>query len=225
MTDAGGGAVQHGGIELLGDLAGHLHEVLALLGIAGLDHGDLGGAGIVAVVLLVLGGMATGVVSGDDDVSAVHAHVAGGEQGVGGDVQADHLHRADGAGAGHGGAVGDLGRDLLVGSPLAVHILLVLGQILQNLGAGRSGISGTDLDTGFVDATGGGLVTGHQMLHVIFHLSFCLLYFHYLIRDHEFNRRWPPARRGARAARPRPESASPPRRACGSRARSCRRRR
>lgn len=23
------------------------------------------------------------------------------------------------------------------------------------------------------------------MLHVIFHLSFCLLYFHYLIRDHE----------------------------------------
>lgn len=73
VTDAGGGAVQHGGIELLGDLAGHLHEVLALLGIAGLDHGDLGGAGIVAVVLLVLGGMATGVVSGDDDVSAVHA--------------------------------------------------------------------------------------------------------------------------------------------------------
>ena len=91
----------------------------------------------------------------------------------GGDVQADHLHRADGAGAGHGGAVGDLGRDLLVGSPLAVHILLVLGQILQNLGAGRSGISGTDLDTGFVDATGGGLVTGHQMFHSNFHLS-CL---------------------------------------------------
>ena len=171
VTDAGGGAVQHRGIELLGDLTGQTDEVLALLGVAGLDHGDLGGPGVVAVVLLILRGMAAGVVSGDDDVRAVHAHVAGGEQGVGGHVQAHHLHGAEGAGTGHGRAVGHLGGHLLVGGPLAVHVLAVLGQVLQDLRAGRSGIRGTDLDTGFVDAPCGSLVTGHQMFHSFFHLS------------------------------------------------------
>ena len=173
MADAGGGAVQHGGVELLGDLAGQLHEVLALLGVGRLHHGDLGGPGIVAVVLLVLGGMAGGVVSGDHHIGAVDAHVTGGEQGVGSHVQAHHLHGAERAGAGHGRAVGHLGGYLLVGRPLAVDVLAVLGQVLQDLRAGRSGVSGTDLDTGFVDATGGGLVTGHQMFHSNFHLS-CL---------------------------------------------------
>ena len=173
VTDAGGGAVQHRGVELLGDLAGQTDEVLALLRVRGLHHGDLGGAGIVAVVLLVLGGVAGGVVSGDDHIRAVDAHVAGGEQGVGSHVQTHHLHGAERAGAGHGRAVGHLGGYLLVGRPLAVDVLAVLGQILQDLRAGRSGVSGTDLDTGFVDATGGGLVTGHQMFHSNFHLS-CL---------------------------------------------------
>ena len=165
MADASGGAVQHGGVELLGDLAGQFHEVLALLSVAGFHHGDLGGAGIVAVVLLVLGGMAGGVVSGDHHIGAVDAHVTGGEQGVGGHVQAHHLHGAEGTGTGHGCAVSHLGGHLLVGSPLAVHVLAVLGHVLQNLGAGGAGIRGADFDTGFVDATGGGLVTGHQMFH------------------------------------------------------------
>jgi len=173
VTDAGGGAVQHRGVELLGDLAGQTDKVLALLRVRGLHHGDLGGAGIVAVVLLVLGGVAGGIVSGDDHIRAVDAHVAGGEQGVGSHVQTHHLHGAERAGAGHGRAVGHLGGYLLVGRPLAVDVLAVLGQILQDLRAGRSGVSGTDLDTGFVDATGGGLVTGHQMFHSNFHLS-CL---------------------------------------------------
>ena len=172
VTDAGGGAVQHRGVELLGDLAGQPDEILALLGVAGLHHGDLGGPGIVAVVLLILGGVAGGVVGGDNDIRAVDAHVAGGEQGVGGHVQTHHFHGAEGAGAGYGRAVGHLGGHLLVGRPLAVDVLAVLGQVFQNFRAGRSGVSGTDLDTGFVDAACGGLVTGHQMLHSFFHLSF-----------------------------------------------------
>ena len=224
VTDAGGGTVQNGSVELLGDLAGQADKVLALLGVAGLHHGDLGGAGVVTVVLLILGGVAGGIVGGDDHVGAVDAHVAGGEQGVGGHVQAHHLHGAEGTGAGHGRAVGHLGGDLLVGGPLAVHVLTVLGQVLQDLGAGGSGIRGTDLDTGFVDAAGGGLVTGHQMFHSSFHLS-CLFssYFHLQIKnglsiflpEYQINTGRPPAGRGGPGGHPPPGSASPPRRAGG----------
>ena len=171
VADAGSGAVQHRGVELLGDLAGQLHKILALLRVAGLYHGDLGGPGIETVILLVLGGVAGGVISADNDVSAVDTQVAGGEQGVGGHVQTYHLHGAEGAGAGHGCAVGYLGGHLFIRGPLTVHILAVLGQVLQDLRAGSPGVRGTDLDTGLVDAAGGGLIAGHQMLHSFFHLS------------------------------------------------------
>ena len=92
VADPGGGAVQHRRVEQLGHLAGQGHKVLALLGIAGLHHGDLGSPGIVAVVLLILRGMAAGIVGGDHDERAAHAHVAGGEQGVRRYVQAHHFH-------------------------------------------------------------------------------------------------------------------------------------
>ena len=165
MTDPGGGAVQHRRVEQLGHLAGQGHEVLALLGVAGLHHGDLGGPGIVAVVLLILGGMTAGVVGGDHDERSAHAHVTGGEQGVGGHVQAHHLHGAEGPGTGDGRAVGHLGGHLLVGGPLAVYVVLILGQIFQNFRAGGAGVGGTDFDPGLIDAPCGGLVAGHQMLH------------------------------------------------------------
>ena len=167
MTDTGRGPVQHGGIKLLGNFAGHLHKILALLRIAGLHHGDLGSAGIVTVILLILRRMAAGVIGSNNDVRAVHAHVTGSEQRVGRHIQAHHLHGADGTGACHGRAIGYLGSHLFIGCPLAVHILFVLGHVLQDLGAGSSGVSGTDLDPGFVYATGSGFVTGHQMLHKI----------------------------------------------------------
>ena len=165
VADPGGGAVQHRRVEQLGHLAGQGHKVLALLGIAGLHHGDLGSPGIVAVVLLVLRGMAAGIVGGDHDERAAHAHVAGGEQGVRRHVQTHHFHGAEGTGTGDGRAVGHFGGYLLVGGPLAVDIVLILGQILQNLGAGGAGVGGTDFDPGLIDAPGGGLVAGHQVLH------------------------------------------------------------
>ena len=128
----------------------------------------------MAVVLLVLRAVAGGIVSVDDDVSTAHTHVSGGEQGVSGHIQAHHFHGGHAAAAGHGSAVSHFRGDLLIGSPLAVQTVLVLGQLLQNFGAGRSGISGSDLDTGFVDATRDGFVTGHQMFHDEFHLSIFL---------------------------------------------------
>ena len=176
VAHAGGGAVQHGRIELLGDLAGQLHEVLALLRIAGLHHCHLGKTGIVTVVLLVLRGVAAGVIGGDDDVAAANAHVGCGEQGVGSHVETHHLHGGQCAGTGHGGAVGHFRTHLLVGSPLAVDSLAILGQVFKDLGAGRTGVGRADLDTGFIDAACGSLVAGHQMFHVDFP-PFCFYFF------------------------------------------------
>ena len=174
VADPGGGAVEYRGVELLGNVTGQGHKILALLGVAGLHHGDLGGAGIVAVILLVLGGMAGGVIGGDHHIGPIHTHIASSKQGVGSHVQAHHLHGAEGPGPGHGRTVGHLGGHLFIGSPLAVDLLAILGQVFQDLRAGGSGVSGTDLDTGLIDATGGGLVAGHEMLHSFFHLSIML---------------------------------------------------
>ena len=164
MVDTGGGAEQDGGVELLGDLAGDLHEILALLTVGGFDHRHLGGAGIVTVILLVLGGMHTGIVGGDDDIAAGDTHIACGEQGIGCHIQTHVLHSAQRAHTGHGGAVSHLGGHLLVRRPLAVDIVFVLGGLLQNLGAGCAGIGGTDFDAGFVNAARDGFVAGKQML-------------------------------------------------------------
>jgi len=121
VADAGGGTVQHGDVELLGDIEGGLHEVQAFLAVGGLHHGYLRGLGIVTVVLLVLAGVHGGIIGGDHHVALAHAVIRGGEHGVGGHVQAHMLHGAQRAGAGHGRTVGHLGGDLLVGGPFAVQ--------------------------------------------------------------------------------------------------------
>ena len=162
VRDAGGGADHDGHIELLGKIVGSLHEVQAFLGIGGLEHSDLGSLGIVAVVLLVLGGVHTRVVGGDDDHAAADAVVGSGEDGVGGDVDADVLHGAKAADAGDACAVGDFRCDLFVRGPLAVQGILVLGQVLKNLGAGGAGIRRANLDAGLIGASGNGFIAGKQ---------------------------------------------------------------
>ena len=64
------GAEEHGNVELLGNAVGLTHEVQAFLRIGRLDHGQLRCAGIVAVILLVLGGVHAGIVCGDNDEAA-----------------------------------------------------------------------------------------------------------------------------------------------------------
>ena len=130
VADPCGGAVQHWGIELLRQLTGQGHKVLALLRVAGLHHGDLGRPCIVAVVLLILGGVTAGIVRRHHHKAAAYAHIAGGEQGIRRHVQAHHFHGAEGAGPGNGGSVGHLHRHLLVGRPLAVDVFLIGGQVL-----------------------------------------------------------------------------------------------
>ena len=70
---------QHRGVELLGQLIGQLGEGQGLGGVGGLQHGHLGGDGVVAGVLLVLRGVHPRVVGHTDDHAAVHPGVAHGE--------------------------------------------------------------------------------------------------------------------------------------------------
>ena len=66
-------------MPLLGNFKGSLHEVHALLRVRGLHHRQPGSPGVVPVVLLVLGGVHRGVVSGDNDKATVHPVVGSGK--------------------------------------------------------------------------------------------------------------------------------------------------
>ena len=154
----GGGAEEHRQVEPLGDLIGRLHEVQALLGVGGLHHGQLGGLGVVAVVLLILGGVHTGVVGGDDDKPAGDAVIGRGEDGVRRHVHPHVLHGAQGPDTGNAGSVGHLCGNFFIGGPLAVEGVLVLGQVLEDLRTGGAGVGRADLYPGFIRTPGNGLV-------------------------------------------------------------------
>ena len=92
VSDAGAHTEQEGGIELLGELEGQHGEFAGLSGVGGLQHGDLGGDGVMAGILLVLGGVHTGVVCHAGDQASVDAGVGHGIQGIGGHVEATPYH-------------------------------------------------------------------------------------------------------------------------------------
>ena len=163
VRDPGSGAKQHRHVELFGDPVGFLHEVDTLLGIRGLYKRDLGGTGIVAVILLVLGGMHAGIVCRDDHEAAIDAVVGRGEQRIGSNIQAHVFHRTETAHTADGGAVGDLRGDFFIRRPLTVQGVLILGQRFKNLRAGSAGICRTDLDPGFIGTSRDCLVAGKQM--------------------------------------------------------------
>lgn len=97
MGDAAGGAQDDRCVELLAELEGDGHHVEALLAVGGLEQGDLGELGVVAVVLFALGRVHARVVGADEHQPGVGAGVGGGEEGVGGHVEADVLHGNHGA--------------------------------------------------------------------------------------------------------------------------------
>ena len=112
------------------------------------------------VILLVLGGVHTGVVGGDDHKTAGHTVVSGGEQGISRHVHAHVLHGAEAAHAGDGSAVSHLRSHLLVGRPLTVKVARILGQCFKNLCAGGAGIGRAHPDARLVGAPGNGFVAG-----------------------------------------------------------------
>ena len=72
------------------------------------------------------------------------------------------LHADEGPGAGHRGADRHLDGHLLVGRPLGVDVV-VLGQRLQDLGAGRAGVGGGEAHAGLPGAAGDRLVAGQDL--------------------------------------------------------------
>lgn len=172
MRHARRGAEEHGNVELLGNAVGLTHEVQAFLRIGRLDHGQLRCAGIVAVILLVLGGVHAGIVCGDNDEAAADAVVGSRENGVCRNVDTDMLHRTEAAHTCKARAVGHFRCDLFVRRPLTVKRITILGQRLEYLRAGGTGISGTDFYAGFIGAARNGFVAGEQnSIQCDYHLS------------------------------------------------------
>jgi hypothetical protein len=103
---------------------------VGFLGVGWFEHGNGGGDSIMTIILLILAGGHAGVVGGDYDEGAANAGVGGGEQGVGGHIQADMFHRSDSPSATKGGADGHFESHLFVGRPLGVSA--DFGEVFQD---------------------------------------------------------------------------------------------
>ena len=135
-------------------------EVVGLLRVGRLEHRQARGDRVAAVVLLVLARRHARIVGGDDHERARDAGVGGGEERVGGDVQPDVLHRDERARAGERGAEPDLERDLLVRRPL--RAAAERRERLEDLGRGRAGIAGAEVDAAVPGRGRHRLVTGKK---------------------------------------------------------------
>ena len=164
MGDARHGAQHHRGIVGLGKLKGALGKFQALGGVRRLQHRQFGGLGVVAGILLVLGGVDGGVVRHADHQTGVDAHIGGGEQRVGGHVEAHVLHGGEAARPGQRRAHGAFQRHLLVGGPLGVDLVVIRGEF-RDLGRGRAGIGGNEAATGFIQPARHRGVPDHQFFH------------------------------------------------------------
>ena len=164
MGDARHGAQHHRGIVDFGKFKGALGERQTLGGVRRLEHRQLGGLGVVAGILFVLGGVDGGIVRHADHQTGVDAHIGGGEQRVGGHVEAHVLHGGEAARPGQRRAHGAFQRHLLVGGPLGVD-LVVPGGELGDLGRGRAGVGGNVAATGLVQPARHRRVPDHQFFH------------------------------------------------------------
>ena len=153
------------GVKILRQIIGQFCKFQRLGGVAGLQHGELGGPGVVAGVLLVLGGVHSRVVGHGDNHAAVDAGVGDGEQGVGGNVEPHVLHAAEAAAARQRRAEGGFHGHLFIGGPLGVD-LRILCRGLGDLGTRRAGVAGDEGAARFPEAAGNGLVAQKQFFHI-----------------------------------------------------------
>ena len=164
VGDAGGHTDHKQRIKLLGEGKGCLGHSVGFTGIRGLQHRKLGGDGVVAGILLVLGGMHSGIVGGAEHHTGVHARIGHGEHGIGGHVQTYVLHGTDGSLSAKGRAEGHLGGYFFVGRPLGINVT-VGGEILGDLRGGGAGITGNNADAALIEAAGQRLVSDQQFFH------------------------------------------------------------
>jgi hypothetical protein len=161
VGDPGGGPQEERGVEPLGELERQPRVFLGLGRVGRLEHRDLGRERVVAVVLLVLGGMQLGIVRRDDDQPPPHTGVGNGEDRVGRHVHADVLHHRQRPDPRHGSADGDLDGDLLVRGPLGADPF-VPDELLEDLRAGGPGVRGGHPDARLERSPGDRFVSGEK---------------------------------------------------------------
>ncbi len=169
MADPRGDAKQHRDAPALGDFDGRRREIVRLLRVGRLQHRHAGGDGVAPVVLLVLARGHAGVVGRDDDQRGGHAGVRGGEERVGGHVEADVLHRHQRARVAEGGAEGDLHRHLLIRRPL--RPAAQFREAFEDLGGRGSRIARAQRDARIAGRQGNRLVAAQQPSFGLAHVA------------------------------------------------------
>ena len=164
VGDAHRGAHHADSGELLGEPEGLLGHLKSLGGVGGLEHGNAGKCSVVAAVLLVLRREHARVVGCEQHQAAAHARIGKRHERVGGDVDADVLHRHERAVPCHGEAQGVLKGDLLVDGPLRIDVV-ELGERLERLGRRGARIAETGVTAGFPRSPGYGLIAAEQLFH------------------------------------------------------------
>ena len=164
MADTGGQPHDDDLVRALGELESVGNDVLGLLHAGGLQHGDVGGHGLITGVKFIGAGVRAGVVRGHDHHAALHAVLCAAMNGVRREEKAVLLHDADGPRVGQRGADAGFHGAGLVCGPLRVKVSFLrdFTQHSQDLGRRRTGIGGRKIDACFQCAAYDGLVALHQ---------------------------------------------------------------
>ncbi|OQC22708.1 MAG: hypothetical protein BWX71_02314 [Deltaproteobacteria bacterium ADurb.Bin072] len=165
VRDPRGGPDHDGRSILLAYPEGLPGEVLRLLGAGRLEEGDLGEARIVPVVLFILGGKQFGVVCADEHDPSPHQGVRQSHQRVRGHVHADVLHDGQSPGPCVRSAHSHLEGHLLVGCPFGMDIRVLFHDRLEDLGAWRAGVCGSEGDARLPCPPCHRLVAAEDLLH------------------------------------------------------------
>lgn len=166
-------ANQNGDVVFFAELVGFDEHVLAFLAVGRLEHGRHGSPGVVAVVLLVLRGELTWLVSRDDDRASVDPDVGEGEEGVGSHVETNVLHGRDRARARDRGTDDRFEGNFLVGRPLSVDLGIAC-DVFKDFCAGRAGVGSGETHASFPNAAGDGFIASDELFQsfLLFRLVF-----------------------------------------------------
>ena len=156
VRDARSGPEHDRDIEFLGELKGKNGHLLCLPGIRGVKAGYAGKLGITARVLLILRGMAKGIIGTDHHQSRAHTQIGQGHEGICGHIQTHVLHGGRGATAGPGGSGSHLQSNFLVHGPFYMRrpLTLEFDQRFYDLRGGCAGIAGDKPHSCLQEASG-----------------------------------------------------------------------
>lgn len=164
VADPGGQADNHHLVRPLRQRKGIGHHVLGLLHAGGLQHGDVGGHGLIPGVEFVGAGVGAGIVRGDNDHPALHTVLRAAVDRVRREQQSVLLHDTKRPRVGQRGPDAGLHGTGLIGGPLRVEISLSrhLAQHSQHLRRRGTGIRGREIDPGLQCAAHDGFIALHQ---------------------------------------------------------------